>query len=140
MKNYLYFFLLFLNLHISTAQDAYHQQWIETFKTTYQIPIGEWVFFDNEEEIVGAATNYGGSYSAANSENTDFSQIVKVSITRAGANAWDSGWSLKNQKPINTNDKVLMMLSIRPIGEAGRVNIFAEHTTTFNKEVFSFMK
>ncbi len=129
-------FLVVCFLNILTAQDAHHQQLIETFETTYQIPIGEWVFFDNEEAILSTAGGYGGSYTIQESTDTDFSKVVKASISRAGANAWDSGWSLRNQQRINVNDKVLMVFSIRSIGGAGKVNIIAENSSTFAKEVF----
>ncbi len=133
----LYFLLALLFIGFTTlAQDAYHSQLEASFLTTYQIPVGEWVFFDNEAAIMETAGGYGGSYTVQESVDTDFSRLTKAVIARAGANQWDAGWSLKNQQRINRDDKVLLVFSIRSIGGNGKVNIFAENSTTFNKEVF----
>lgn len=136
MKKVCVSLLLVFLVNFLLAQDAYHQQLIETFQTTYQIPLGEWVFFDNEASIIDAAGSYGGSYSSDASTETDFSQVVKASISRAGANAWDAGWNIRNQKRINVNDKVLMVFSIRSIGGDGKVSVFAENSSTYAKDVF----
>lgn len=118
------------------AQDDYHNKLESSFTTTYQIPVGEWLFFDNEAANMDAAGSYGGAFSINESTDTEFSKLVKATISRAGNNAWDSGWSLRNQNRINANDKVLIIFSIRAVGGSGKVNVFAENSTTFDKEVF----
>lgn len=126
---------LFINFNLF-AQDDYHSQLEASFLTTYQIPVGEWLFFDNEAAIMETAGGYGGSYTVQESTDTDFSKLTKAVISRAGANQWDSGWTIRNQQKINKDDKVLLVFSIRSIGGSGKVNIFAENSTTFDKEVF----
>ncbi len=136
MKRIIYLITyLFLGVTLS-AQDTYHSQLEATFLTTYQIPIGEWAFFDNEAANMEAAGNYGGNYSIQESTDTDFSKLVKASIANAGNNAWDAGWNIKNQRKINAGDKVLIVFSIRSIGSTGKVSIFAENAATFDKEMF----
>ncbi len=136
MKRIVYLFsFLFFQFTIS-AQDTYHSQLEATFLTTYQIPIGQWLFFDNEAAIMDAAGGYGGSYVIQESVDTEFSKLVKASITNPGNNPWDAGWSIKNREKINAGDKVLIAFSIRSIGGLGKVNVFAENSSTFNKEMF----
>lgn len=133
----LYFLLTFLSVHLSVfAQDAYHSQLLTSFQDDFNLPTGEWVFFDNEEAILSSAGGYGGSFSTLNSMGTDFSKITRGVISREGNNQWDSGWNLRNQNRINEDDKVLIVFSIRSIGGEGQVNIFAENSTTFAKEAF----
>ncbi|MFK7981559.1 MAG: endo-1,4-beta-xylanase [Saprospiraceae bacterium] len=133
----IYYLLAFLFINFTaTAQDAYHSQLEASFLTTYQIPIGEWVFFDNEAAIINAAGSYGGNYIIQESTDTDFSQYVKATISNAGNNAWDAGWNMRNQQKINAGDKVLIVFSIRSVGGTGKVNIFAENASTFDKEMF----
>lgn len=133
----LYYLLAFLFINYTAiAQDAYHSQLEASFLTTYQIPVGEWVFFDNEAAIIESVNSYGGNYTVEESTATDFSKLTKANISRAGANQWDSGWIIGNRQKINKDDKVLVVFSIRSIGGTGRVNIFAENSTTFDKEIF----
>jgi len=134
-KTYYLLTLLFINF-TTFAQDVYHSQLEASFLTTYQIPLGEWVFFDNEAAIINAAGSYGGSYSVQESADTDFSKYVIATIANAGNNAWDAGWNMRNQKKINAGDKVLIIFSIRSVGGIGKVNIFAENASTFDKEMF----
>lgn len=134
-KLYYLFAFLFINF-TAFAQDDYHSQLEASFLTTYQIPVGEWVFFDNEAAIMETASGYGGNYTVEESADTDFSKLAKADISSAGDNQWDSGWSLLNQQKVNKDDKVLLVFSIRSIGGSGQVNIFAENATSFDKEVF----
>ncbi len=133
----LYFLLAFLFVNFTAiAQDAYHSQLQTSFQDNFNLPTGEWVFFDEETAILNSAGGYGGSFSTQMSSDTDFSRITRGIISRKGNNQWDSGWNLRNQKRINRDDKVLIVFSIRSIGGSGQVNIFAEDSNNFSKEAF----
>ncbi len=132
-----YYLLAFLFINLSVfAQDEYHSQLETSFQNNFNLPTGEWIFFDNEMAILNSAGGYGGSFSTIASTDTDFSQITKGVISSKKNNQWDAGWNLRNQKRINKDDKVLIIFSIRSISGAGQVNIFAEDSNTFAKEAF----
>ena len=133
----LYYLLAFLSINLTAfAQDTYHSQLQTSFQDDFNLPTGQWVFFDNEAAILNSAGGYGGSFSTITSMNTDFSSITRGVISRKGNNQWDSGWNLRNQQRINRDDKVLIIFSIRSVGGTGQVNIFAEDSNTFAKEAF----
>ena len=131
------FLLLLLSFFASIlfAQDAYHSQLINRFEET-NLPIGEWVFFDNETAILNIASGYGGTFITQESDNTDFSTVVNANISRQGINQWDSGWNLRNPATIIAGDRILLIFSIRSLGGTGQVNIFVEDASTFAKETF----
>ncbi len=133
----LYYLLAFLSINLAAfAQDTYHSQLQTSFQDNFNLPTGQWIFFDNEGAILNSAGGYGGSFSTITSMDTDFSSITRGVISRKGNNQWDSGWNLRNQQRINQNDKVLIIFSIRSVGGTGQVNIFAEDSNTFAKEAF----
>ncbi len=134
-KKWKWMVLAFLVVGPLIAQDAFHNNLQATLQSDYDLPAGNWVFFDNEAAILDAAGSYGGSYSTLGSTGTDFSSVVRAVIAQAGANPWDAGWNIRNKIAVRQGDKVLLNLSIRSIGGEGEVNIFAENSTTFAKEV-----
>ena len=132
-----YYLLAFLSINLTAlAQDAYHSQLQTSFQDDFNLPAGQWLFFDDENAILNSAGGYGGSFSTLTSTDTDFSRITRGIISREGSNQWDSGWNLRNQQRINKDDKVLIVFSIRAVGGKGQVNIFAEDSNTFAKEAF----
>ena len=133
----IFHFLGFLLINFTVlAQDAYHNQLQTSFQDDFNLPVGQWIFFDNEVAILNSGGGYGGAFSTITSEDTDFSSITRGVISRKGNNQWDSGWNIRNQERINRDDKVLIIFSIRSIGGTGQVNIFAEDSNTFSKEAF----
>ena len=130
-------FLLSLSLLLSFciyAQDAYHSALQLSLQNGNNLPAGDWVFFDNEDAIMNGATSYGSSASVQDVTDQDFSKKVVHNISQ-GANAWNAGWNIRNKEAIQTGDKMLLVFNIRSIGGVGKVNVIAEHVTTFNKEI-----
>ena len=130
---FLLLFCFFYSLPVF-SQDAYHNKLQTDFQNNYDLPAGEWVFFDNEDAILNAAGGYGGSFSTLTSSNTDFSKLMRANIPQTGANPWNSGWNIKNQKNIAKDDKILIIFAIRSVSGPGKTTIFAEHAGNFNKE------
>ncbi|MEL7121086.1 MAG: endo-1,4-beta-xylanase [Bacteroidota bacterium] len=133
-KIYLLIALSFLSWNL-VGQDLYHTTLMESFQTEYGLPEGQWLFYNNEKEIIDNAGNYGGAFSRNASVGTAFSELVNAQINNAGANPWDAGWSIRNRQKIDAGDKVLFILSLRAPAGSGKVNIFAENSSTFAKEV-----
>lgn len=134
MKNAVFFLACLLAGANLFSQDAYHQSLQDLFQTEYNLPVGEWVFFDNESQNMNAAGGYGGSYSILESAGTAFSKKARAVIADPGDNPWNSGWNIRNQRSITRGDKVLILFSIRSPSGSGKVTIFAENSTTFSKE------
>ena len=135
MQQYTILIIFLLGSLNLSGQDLYHTTLMESFQSEFNLPAGEWLFFNNEKEIYDNAGGYGGDFSRNASIGTAFEELISVNITQAGADPWSAGWSLRNQKPINAGDKVLFILSLRAENGVGKVNIFAENSTTFAKEV-----
>jgi len=119
MKKIFHLLVLLLINFTVLAQDAYHNQLQTSFQDDFNLPVGQWIFFDNEVAILNSGGGYGGAFSTITSEDTDFSSITRGVISRKGNNQWDSGWNIRNQERINRDDKVLIIFSIRSIGGTG---------------------
>ena len=133
----LFYFLTlsFFTLSLS-AQDAYHQNLQVKLADEFNLPAGEFVLFDNETDLLNTAFNYGSNKQILDSEDTDFSQKVILTVASQGAIPWDAGWGIGNQKRIEAGDKILLVYHIRAIEEQGRVNSYVERTSNFEKEAF----
>lgn len=125
---------LFLSWNL-IGQDLYHTTLMESFQSEYELPEGQWLFYNNESQIIDNAGNYGGSFTRNASIGTAFAELVRAQINNAGANPWDAGWNIRNRQRINAGDKVLFLLSLRAPSGTGKVNIFAENSATFDKEI-----
>lgn len=116
------------------GQDAYHSGLSDLFQNQYNLPTGDWIFFDNEDAILNNAIGYGGAFNTLESEGTDFEQVVQINIAQAGNNPWDAGWNISNRITVNRRDKVVFIFHIRSVEGQGKVNVFAENAQTFVKE------
>ncbi|MEL6674440.1 MAG: endo-1,4-beta-xylanase [Bacteroidota bacterium] len=118
------------------AQDAYHTQLQTDLQATYGLPAGNWVFYTNESDIMGNFTHYGSSYAISDVTGQDFVKKGRITVSSVGANPFSSGWSIRNQANIQTGDRVLLTFFIRSEGGQGKVNLFAQHPTNYEKEIF----
>jgi len=120
----------------ANAQDAYHSHLQSFLQFQHNISTGEWVFFDNEAAILNDAGAYGVSSSIEDATDQVFSKKVRFVLGQAGANAWDAGWNIRNNTLIQPNDVLLAVFYLRSVGGSGSVNFFAEHATTYEKEIY----
>ena len=61
-KIYYLFTFLFLSFTV-VGQDAYHTQLETSFQDDFNLPAGQWVFFNTEDAILNISSGYGGSFS-----------------------------------------------------------------------------
>ena len=94
------------------AQDAYHQNLQTKLANDFNLPTGEFVLFDNETDLLNTAFNYGSNKQILDSEDTDFSQKVKLTVASQGANPWDAGWGIGNQKRIEAESCAIMFVVV----------------------------
>jgi endo-1,4-beta-xylanase len=129
-------FLLLLHFQIS-AQDTYHT-WLQQYlKTNFNLPSPVQFAISNSEATTEAlAINYGGTTSQFTTSNTSFTRATRRVISQ-GANLWDAGHFYKIQSNIEANDQCLIVMWMKNTTGSSKVNIFAENSTTFDKEIFT---
>ncbi|MCI4671088.1 MAG: endo-1,4-beta-xylanase [Bacteroidia bacterium] len=122
-----------------SAQDAYHSNLKSNLQSQYSVTGGDWLFYNNETEILDNTIRYGGAHSINNASNQDFASKSRMIISSAKTNPWDAGWNIRNKIAIQQGDVVLLTFYIRAVGSKGKVNFFAENASNFNKEVILTM-
>ncbi|MEM1215315.1 MAG: endo-1,4-beta-xylanase [Bacteroidota bacterium] len=128
--------LLLLFTTLLSAQDDYHNNLQTLLQNDYNLPVGNWVFYDNESQIFSASGNYGVSFATYNTTDQPFSIRAEAVRSSAGNNPWDAAWTIGNKQAINDGDAVLGVFYLRSVDGPGKVNFFVEHATTYEKEVF----
>ena len=121
------------------AQDDFHSSLRSTLQSEYAVTGGNWLFFNNEADILTNTTQYGGAHSVLPAANQNFETKARMVIATPKTNPWDAGWNLRNKIVIQQGDVLLLTFSIRSVGARGKVNFFAENATTFEKEVILTM-
>lgn len=138
MKNLLFFLFAFVFFGTTSlmAQDAFHTTLLNTLQSQYGLSGSSWVIGNTEIGIYNRASTYGASASRSTIQNQDFSQEMRLVVPRQGNNPWDAGFTISNNQTIEQGDKILFTFSMRSEGGAGQVNVLAERTSDFSKEVY----
>ena len=128
-------FLCFL-VWFAHGQDAYHSNLQSFLQATHNLPLGSWVLNDSEAANLNSDSWYGdiiGTNEPATFQ--EFSQKANIVVNSAGTNAWDAGYGIQNLQTINNNDKCLLVIWLQSVGGDGKVSLFVENSTTYDKEV-----
>ena len=120
-----------------SAQDAYHAGLQARLMDEYDLPAGEWLFGDTEAIVRSHHNSYGLQRSYEAIDNQDFSEEVRLNVTRAGTNPWNAAFLIRNQQPIQLGEKLLWAFTLRSNGGGGQVSFFLERDGDFAKEVFA---
>lgn len=129
-----------LTIPLFAVEDSYHLQLRNQLETDYNIVGGEWVLTD-QEKSTNQLTNL-----AAVSKKTEnwnglepFTEIVRLTVTQKGANAWDNAVRFATRTTINKDDVILLVIWVRGIqGEEGlgRIqHIFEMTTDPYSKDL-----
>ncbi|MEL6864271.1 MAG: endo-1,4-beta-xylanase [Bacteroidota bacterium] len=134
---FLYTFLLFsLSLAIH-AQDTYHQNLDQWLMSNYNTPPAEWLIANTEADVYASVGSYNCTVSTESISGQDFSSVSRIQVNQAGDNPWDSGWRTENILSVQNGQKVLLVLWLRSTGGgSGKVNVFVERASNFQKEVY----
>lgn len=119
------------------AQDGYHTWLNNQLQTDYGLPsLQSWVLPNTEGGTLAISYNYGGITlsSAPVGQNFIMSRIRTVSLQ---PNPWEAGHIYPVPNSISAGDKCLVIFWLRSDTPGARVSIFAENSTTYDKEVFS---
>jgi endo-1,4-beta-xylanase len=136
MKKSLTILLFFTCFHVF-AQDAYHIDLLDSLNRKYSIPTTPKYFLPNTETAtLASVSNFGGTTTAFTPTNTIFFKAQQRVVT-LGANAWDAQHRYTNSGAIAKGDRCLVVMWMRSTTANARVNIFAEHSTTYNKEIYT---
>jgi len=136
MKHLFVSFLFLFSLSNLFAQDDYHNSLNTYIQTEYNVSPGDWLFFDNEANILADNFQYGVNVTNENISGQPFSTIERISIGQAGNNVWDAGWGIRNNISVGSGDIVLFAFYLRSVGGTGSVNFFVENVSTFAKEAY----
>ncbi len=136
MKNNLTTFLIFICFKIA-AQDTYHTQLLDSLNRKYTLPTTvKWVLPNTETATLNIVSNFGGTTTAITPTNVLFTKGQQRVVTQ-GATQWEAQHRYANATAIQKGDRCLLVIWLRSTTPNARVNIFAEHITTFNKEISS---
>lgn len=122
------------------AQDSYHV-YLDTFlQNQYNLPaVPQWILPNTETATQAVAYNYSGTTTNFNPGSQPFSLATRRTVT-TGQNPWDAGSLYPNTWPINPGDQCLLVLWMRSETPSAKVNIYAEHSSTYDKQVISTVK
>jgi endo-1,4-beta-xylanase len=136
MKKNLTFLLCLICFGLS-AQDTYHIQLLDSLNRKYSLPTAvKWFLPNTEDATLSNASDFGGTTAAILPTNLLITKARQRVITQ-GANAWDAQHRYTNTAAIQKGDRCLIVLWVRSTTPNARVNIFAENSTTYNKEIYT---
>ncbi len=128
---------LLLLTTVAFAQDAYHRALTTRLMNSYGLPAGTLLFTDSDSLNIARGSSYGVGKTIRAITNQDFTKEIGLTVARAGANPWDAGYVISNAKPVKKGDKVLFTFAIRSNGGPGKVSIFVERSSDFQKEFYA---
>lgn len=134
---YIFFALTLLSGYTLAAQDAYNTNLQAFLASEYDLPEGDYVIANSESSYLNDTYNWGSQRSISTIEGQPFTRQARLNVTNQGSNIWDAGFFTTNNTTIAQGDKVLWTFYVRSEGGNGNINVVAEHTTTYDKEVFS---
>ncbi len=119
------------------AQDSYHTMLQNNLQSNFGLPAGAWLLHDSEAANINSDYVYGNINSSNQTAVMQpFSQKVHIVVNNTGSNAWDSGYGISNVNQLSNGSACLLVIWLRSEGGDGRVSLFVENSSTFNKEVF----
>jgi endo-1,4-beta-xylanase len=136
MKKKLTIILCFLFFN-TFAQDTYHIALLDSFNRKYSLPTTTtWCLPNTETATLSSVSNFGGTTTAITPTNVIFTKAQQRVVTQ-GANVWDAQHRYPNSVAIAKGDRCLFVIWIRSTTANARVNIFAEHSTNYTKEIYA---
>jgi endo-1,4-beta-xylanase len=136
MKNTLTFLLFLLSFSLS-AQDLYHTRLIDTLNRRYTLPTTpKWFLPNTELATLNGVGDFGGTIAILTPTNTWFTRAHQRNVTQ-GTNPWDAQHRYTTTAAIQKDDRCLIVIWLRSTTPNARVNLFAEHATTYNKEIYA---
>ena len=123
--------------HTLYGQDAYHTNLQRDMQDFFGLPVGQWVLNDNEQANLDQDFWYG----EGNAEDLDvsdqaFAKKTSIQLNSAGFNQWDAAYGIRNKKTISSGSRCLLVIWLRAPDVEGQVSIFAEHASTYEKEIY----
>ncbi len=136
MKKNILITLLFV-CYNAIAQDAYHLSLLDSLNKKYSLPTtAKWILPNTETATLTSVSNFGGTTTSFTPTNVLFFKAQQRIVTQ-GTNPWDAQHRYPNAAAIAKGDRCLMVLWIRSPTANAKVNIFAEHATNYNKEIYA---
>ncbi len=133
------FTTIICQLLLAQAPDAYHNALLTQLQSEWGLAGGTFVLPPNETTLASQRAAYGCTVTNLAPAGQDFSQSVQLDIATQGNNPWDAGMFWSNEAPLQTGDRILVVawMRISPgSGSTGKVSLFAEDGTTYEKEIY----
>ncbi|MEY3243324.1 MAG: hypothetical protein RIR11_4763 [Bacteroidota bacterium] len=136
MRLTLFYFILTLfmgKLHAQTYQTTLINK-LNTENGLPNTPVS--LLPSTESGTFAISSNYGGATTNLTVTDQIFKDIQRRTVAQ-GADPWTAGHIYPAQTSIATADRCLAVIWLRSATPNAKVNIFVEHSTTYNKEVIA---
>ncbi len=118
------------------AQDAYHNNLIETLQEDYSLEVSSFVFNNTEISINNTFYIFGGATRTTfEVPGNEFSRVVSVTNNTVG-DPWAAGLGIRNINSISQGDIVLLTFWGKRTSANSDLPIFIERTSDFEKEFY----
>ncbi len=120
-----------------TAQDTYHTQLVDSLNRKYSLPTTlKWALPNTEIATLNSVSDIGGTIAIIIPPNILPTRAHQRTVPQ-GVNPWDAQHRYATSAAIAKGDRCLMVLWLRSTTANAKINIFAEHFTNFNKEIYA---
>ena len=128
---------LLLNAGHVISQTAYYTNLAAQLNSSYGLTGGTWVLAADESQVLNSLVGYGGTLKGLTSvSGQPFTRYQQIAVPMAGDQPWSSGIYCRNTKSVNKGSIALLVIWLRSTSGSAKVNIYVEHATTFDKELF----
>lgn len=126
--------IFFCVLSISTsAQDNYHLQLAQQLQTEYNLSGGEWVIYDQEEQVTSAAFAWGETETQTiDIDGMAFTKSYQIDVQQTGNRFWNNGMGIELPGTVDSGDVILAVFWMRSTQSElgfGSANIFFERNS-----------
>jgi len=136
MINRIIVFFIACTFSIS-AQDAFHGELISALEADFGVTDPSFTLFDSEAAIIDGMFYYGnGSRRIVDTPDAGWTKQANFVTPSLGDNQWDAGTGIANQEAVSKDDIILVSFWAREVSEKSLIYIFAEHVTTFDKQIY----
>jgi len=119
------------------AQDTYHSILQKEMQDSFNLPAGQWTLNDNEQANLNQDFWYGdGNAQDLPATDQAFAQKVHIQLLSQGDNQWDAAYGIRNKHAIRSGSRCLLVIWLRAPAEEAQISLFAEHATTYEKEIY----
>ncbi|OAV44810.1 endo-1,4-beta-xylanase [Lewinella sp. 4G2] len=139
MQKILLALFLLSTASLSAQPDEYLTGLVDFLSVQFTLPDATYPYYDNEDDYRRRSGAYNLARTSEPVTGQEFSELINLRVSRSFPFAYEAGWNVVNQEPIQQGDKVLYVIYLRAKPNAtndatARANLFIERSTDFRKE------